>query len=116
MPPNPKNNTFALSSIIFSAGAWLAVPVWFCVGLVPIVSLCVTPLIVLIPIAWLAGIICGHIALHQLKTSGEGGRNLAITGLVMGYVGLAMAILSAIAIAAILIYTNNGGSITLPAQ
>lgn len=36
----------------------------------------------------LAAVITGHIALHQIKRTGEQGRALAITGLVLGYVGL----------------------------
>ncbi|MEC5184522.1 hypothetical protein RCH12_001991 [Cryobacterium sp. MP_3.1] len=36
----------------------------------------------------LAAVICGHIALSQIKRTGEKGRGLAIAGLVLGYVGL----------------------------
>jgi Domain of unknown function (DUF4190) len=36
----------------------------------------------------LVGIILGHIALSQIKRTGEGGRGLAIAGLVIGYIGL----------------------------
>lgn len=32
------------------------------------------------------GIICGHIALNQIKRTGEGGRGLALAGLIIGYV------------------------------
>jgi hypothetical protein len=32
------------------------------------------------------GIICGHIALSQIKRTGEGGRGLALAGLIIGYV------------------------------
>ncbi|MFN4003040.1 DUF4190 domain-containing protein [Microcella sp.] len=35
----------------------------------------------------LGAIICGHIALNQIKQTGEGGRGLAIAGLVLGYLG-----------------------------
>lgn len=34
----------------------------------------------------LAGIICGHIALGQIKRTGEGGRGLALAGTILGYV------------------------------
>jgi hypothetical protein len=33
-------------------------------------------------------VICGHIALGQIKRTGEGGRGFAIAGLVIGYVGI----------------------------
>lgn len=41
-------------------------------------------------ILWLSlvGIITGHIALSQIKRTGEQGRVLAIIGLVVGYLGL----------------------------
>lgn len=32
------------------------------------------------------GIICGHIALSQIKRTGEGGHGLALAGLIVGYV------------------------------
>lgn len=34
----------------------------------------------------LAGIICGHIALGQIKRTGEGGHGLALWGTILGYV------------------------------
>ena len=36
----------------------------------------------------LGAVICGHIALGQIKRTGENGRGLAIAGLILGYVGL----------------------------
>jgi hypothetical protein len=44
----------------------------------------------------LAAIICGHIALSQIKKRGERGRGLAIAGLVLGYLGLVGGIILAI--------------------
>ncbi|MGB3909230.1 MAG: DUF4190 domain-containing protein [Pseudolysinimonas sp.] len=44
----------------------------------------------LVPIG---GIICGHIALNQIKRTGEGGRGLALAGLIIGYVFTAIAVL-----------------------
>jgi hypothetical protein len=35
-------------------------------------------------------VIFGHIALSQIRHTGQGGRGLAIAGLVLGYVGLAL--------------------------
>lgn len=37
----------------------------------------------------LVGVILGHIALNQIKRTGEGGRGLAIAALIIGYIGLA---------------------------
>jgi peptidyl-prolyl cis-trans isomerase B (cyclophilin B) len=35
------------------------------------------------------GVIFGHISLSQIKTRNEGGKGMAIAGLVLGYVGIA---------------------------
>lgn len=37
----------------------------------------------------LLGIVFGHIALSQIRRTGEKGRGLALTGLIFGYLGLA---------------------------
>lgn len=37
------------------------------------------------------GVILGHMSLKQIKTSGEGGRGLAITALIIGYLALGIA-------------------------
>ncbi len=59
----------------------------------------------------LGAVICGHIALGQIKKTGENGRGLAIAGLVLGYLGLVAGFIGFIAwllfFAAI---ASNGGS------
>ncbi|QEO15194.1 DUF4190 domain-containing protein [Agromyces intestinalis] len=41
----------------------------------------------------LVAIITGHIALNQIKKTGEQGRGLAIAGLVLGYIGLVVGLI-----------------------
>lgn len=41
----------------------------------------------------LVGVITGHIALGQIKRTGEGGRGMAIAGVIIGYIGIASALL-----------------------
>jgi hypothetical protein len=41
-----------------------------------------------IPGANIAAVVCGHMALGRIKQSGEGGKPLAIIGLVLGYVSI----------------------------
>ncbi|HSP51605.1 MAG TPA: DUF4190 domain-containing protein [Cryobacterium sp.] len=51
----------------------------------------------------LAAVITGHLALGQIRRTGEGGRGLAVAGLVLGYIGLvstALAVVIAIVFAA----------------
>lgn len=45
----------------------------------------------------LGAVICGHIALSQIKKTGEKGRGLAIAGLVLGYLGIVISIIAGIA-------------------
>jgi hypothetical protein len=59
----------------------------------------------------LAAVICGHIALSQIKKTGEKGRGLAIAGLVLGYLGLISgAIIIALLIVAWIAAINSGYS------
>ena len=44
-------------------------------------------------------VIFGHIALSQIGKSGQGGRGLAVAGLVLGYIGMAAGLLIWIAVA-----------------
>ncbi|MFF2387720.1 DUF4190 domain-containing protein [Agromyces sp. NPDC058104] len=49
----------------------------------------------------LVAVITGHIALSQIKKTGEQGRGLAIAGLILGYIGLVVGIIWIIVIIAI---------------
>jgi hypothetical protein len=44
----------------------------------------------------LAGIICGHISLGQIKQTNEQGKGMALAGLIIGYVSTAFIILAVI--------------------
>ncbi|KAB1647678.1 DUF4190 domain-containing protein [Pseudoclavibacter sp. CFCC 14310] len=39
------------------------------------------------------GVVFGHIALNQIKTRGEGGRGLALAGLIVSYASLGLTLL-----------------------
>ena len=45
-------------------------------------------------------VILGHIALRQIRTSGEGGSALAVVGLVLGYLACAAYLIAGIVVAA----------------
>jgi hypothetical protein len=53
------------------------------------------------------GIICGHIALSQIKRTGEGGRGLALAGLIIGYVFTAFFVLYIIAIIVFFVFAAS---------
>jgi hypothetical protein len=45
----------------------------------------------------IGGIVCGHLALAQIKRTGESGRELALAGLIVGYVFTGIGVLAVIA-------------------
>lgn len=63
-------NGMAVASLIASIGGWTLVPV----------------------IGWVLGIIFGHIARSQIRTSNEQGTGFALAGLVIGYVSIALVV------------------------
>ena len=76
-----------------------------------IVSLVASVLGAFVPGLPLAGIICGHIALGQIKRTGEQGRGMALAGTIIGYAGIvlfAIALIVLFALAASGAF-NHGG-------
>ena len=60
----------------------------------------------------IVGIITGHIALSQIKKTGEQGRGLAIAGLIIGYIGLVVGIIVAIVWFALIGTAISNGTVT----
>lgn len=58
-----------------------------------------------------AGIICGHIALGQIKKSGEGGHALALWGTILGYVFTAIWLLVIIMWVAAFAFLASAGTV-----
>jgi len=56
-------------------------------------SLGIAGLTILPLLGSIGGIITGHMSLGQIKRTGEKGRALGLTGLILGYVGLAVGVL-----------------------
>jgi Domain of unknown function (DUF4190) len=76
-PYSSKTNTLAIVSLVTSIAGIVILPF----------------------LGSLAGVICGHISLSQIKRTGEQGRGMALAGLIVGYVGLALAIVGLILLA-----------------
>jgi hypothetical protein len=53
----------------------------------------------------IGGIICGHMALGQIKRTGESGHGLALAGLILGYVFTALIVLYVIGIVAAVLFS-----------
>jgi hypothetical protein len=60
----------------------------------------------------LVAIITGHIALSQIRKTGEKGRGLAIGGLVLGYLGVVAAIIVVIVWIAVFATAINDGTLS----
>lgn len=57
----------------------------------------------------IAAVVCGHIALSQIKKTGEQGRGLAIAALVIGYVVIGLGIIATI-VAIVVTFAAIGAS------
>jgi hypothetical protein len=103
----PRNNTMATVSLISSISGWVLLVLNLCVNflLLPMLTvitagfggllyICTGCLGCLSPIAWLVAVITGHVGKGQIKQTGEGGDGQAAAGLIMGYIGLGLILLS----------------------
>lgn len=57
----------------------------------------------------LAGAIMGHISLRQIAATGEKGRGMALAGIIVGYVGLALFVIGIIAFFAFFAFAASQG-------
>ena len=62
----------------------------------------------------IGGIICGHIALSQIRRTGEKGRGLALAGTILGYVFTILGVLTIIAVFVLFVVLANSGFSTSP--
>jgi len=90
VPPAPAPAAPAYSAPAPTGPAYAGAPASQKTNVLAIVSLVSSFFISLV------GIITGHIALSQIKKTGEQGRGLAIAGLIIGYIGLVVGIIVAI--------------------
>ena len=75
-PAKPKTNGLALASMILGI---LGVTIGLCLLAFPVMPI--------------LAVVFGHIGLNQIRKTGAQGRGFAITGLVTGYIGIALAVL-----------------------
>ena len=60
----------------------------------------------------IGGIICGHIALRQIKRTGEAGHGLALAGTVIGYILTVLGIIITVAYIAIIAAAVSSGQLS----
>lgn len=72
----PKTNSLAIVSLVSGIAAFVILPL----------------------IASIVAVITGHMSLKQLKTNGEAGRGMALTGTILGWVGIGFAVIGIVLI------------------
>jgi hypothetical protein len=77
-PGGPSTNTLAVLSLCFGVGQ---IFLWF--------------------VGAIAAIVCGHVARRQIRETGEAGDGMALTGLILGYVGVLLPALLVVAFIAL---------------
>ena len=102
-----STNSLATTSLISGIVSWILfiIVVCFSWGILPLLTVatmgvgalfycCILPFQCLPPLGWIVGVITGHIARNQIKQSTQSGDGMAIAGLIMGYLGLALIAIS----------------------
>ena len=100
--PSQPTNQMAIISLISAIVAWVGGFLGGCVLSVIGLGFCVFPIFV---IGNIVATVTGHMAQKQIADSGgvQGGHGLAITGLVLGWIGNGLTILSIVAICVIVV-------------
>jgi hypothetical protein len=86
-PPARRTNSMAIVSLVAGIAAFVLVPL----------------------VAGVVAVITGHVARGQIRRTGEDGNGLALAGLILGYLNLALAVL-AILFVVILVIIGIGAS------
>lgn len=100
MPPQPpvaqqQANPLAITAMIaafVSPASWIFA--W-----IPVIGYV---LAVVAPVSAILAVIFGHIALSQIKKTGQAGRGMALTGVIVGYILIGVSILIFILVFAVL--------------
>jgi hypothetical protein len=104
--PAPRTNGQATTSLVTAIIGWVTAIVILCLnmsiafltiatyGIGSLLYICTGIAGCLSPLMWLIAIITGHVAKGQIRSRGEGGNGQATAGLVMGYIGLGLGLLS----------------------
>jgi len=95
-PPAPPVAPYAIPVAVAPYGYYQPAP--------PTNGMAIASLVVSLTVPFLGPILAvvfGHIALSQIQRRGDGGRGMAIAGLVIGYIGIALVVVYFIAVVGI---------------
>ena len=91
----PKNNKMAVTSLVLGIASLVLLCLAVAFSVIPFVNLvCGCPAILMA----IAALITGFMARNQIKTSGESGSGMALTGMILGGVQVVLLICSAFVI------------------
>ena len=100
----PPVNRMARISMLCGLGGWLLWPLICCfnstagavltAATLGVAYLCLIPIGFVPLVGWIAGVVTGHMGLKEIGESrgAEGGREMALAGLISGYVGLGLTV------------------------
>jgi hypothetical protein len=80
-------------------------------GIGGFLGICTAIMACISPLSWLIAIVTGHIAKGQIRQTGEAGGGSASAGLIMGYLGLGLILIS---VCILVILSLAGVAISLP--
>jgi len=123
-PAAPPKNSLAVVSMVSGIVSWVLFFVTLCFNFTlgtalaavtaGISGICSAILACVPPVGWIVAIITGHAAKSQIRQSGAAGGGMATAGLIMGYIGVGLLVLSlCLVIAAVIAVLAFGASIPL---
>lgn len=78
--------------------------------LTSVIGLAATPAVLVSILACPVGAILGHVALRRIAENGKGGRGMALTGIVVGWIGTALVVLGIAVVVALVVAATSGSA------
>lgn len=63
------------------------------------------------PLATIPAVVCGHMARHQIRRTGEQGAGMALAGLILGWIGVGFTALLVVAAILLTVAVSRGGAV-----
>ena len=64
------------------------------------------------PLATIPAVVCGHMARHQIRRTGEQGAGMALAGLILGWIGVGFTVLVALAAVLLVVAASRSGGVS----
>jgi hypothetical protein len=63
------------------------------------------------PLATIPAVVCGHMARHQIRRTGEQGAGMALAGLILGWIGVGFTALLVLVAILLTVAVSSGGGV-----